>query len=350
MLESFVFGNSDNDKTSTSSSSQRKTDEYEYEYEYQRLGHYDVGNELLSLQSLWEYCRRDTNSSSSSSSSSSNHFTDDNENDNDNGNDAVVYLHSKGAYSNTIENTKLRFFLTAGALSDDCTNGIATTSSSPQQQQPPQKQPPRCNVCSSRFSPLPHPHTSGNMWTASCDYIQKLFEPSKFQQRMRRFHPPKSSPACIGRQRWSAEHWVHTHPTVQPCDLYTPNDFLFNYEHLPNVTSVDEVREKLMLLLTTKTTTNTNTNTNTTDTNTNTKTTKMKLMELQEAPRFDLETFSSTGICKNTGVGTLEMRLKEHAVLYNYTATSGTYGKQYSNNKTVPQSWWGWKFWNTSNK
>jgi len=306
-LDSFVYGNK-----------AKKNDVV-------RLGHYQKGNELLSLESLWGYCSKDENRQ-----------------------DAVVYLHSKGSHSNTMENTQLRLFLTAGALSQDCANGLlplATTGESNVRQQQLRQQRQRCNVCSTRFSPIPHPHTSGNMWAARCDYVAQLYQPSKFQQRMRRFHPTGSTPACIGRQRWAAEHWVHTHPAVEPCDLYSSKDFLFNYEHLPNLTSVGDVRRVLYGE-------GSNINNNEHGNGNGNAESSSPVMKLQEAPRFDLESFSSTGICKDTGVSTLDMRLKEARVLYDFTAdgtdaaeAGGTGGKHPERiYKIMPKTWWGWKF------
>ncbi|EED87216.1 predicted protein [Thalassiosira pseudonana CCMP1335] len=92
------------------------------------------GDEGITLHALWNYCR-----------SNNNHET------------KVIYLHSKGSFHPTVENDKLRRFITEGALSEEC--AIL---------------PDTCDVCSSRMSHLPHSHTSGNMWLARCDYVAKL--------------------------------------------------------------------------------------------------------------------------------------------------------------------------------
>ena len=92
------------------------------------------GDEGETLHALWNYCR-----------SNNNHDT------------KVIYLHSKGSFHPSEQNDKLRRFLTEGALSGECAH-----------------LPDTCNVCSSRMSPLPHPHTPGNMWLARCDYVAKL--------------------------------------------------------------------------------------------------------------------------------------------------------------------------------
>jgi hypothetical protein len=102
------------------------------------------------------------------------------------------------SFTPTPENDLLRRFLTKGALSEECAN-----------------MPTTCNVCSSRFSPLPHPHTSGNMWAARCDYVSRLIEPKdQFQRAMRQFRN-KGSPVCTGRLRYALEHWIHSSPRVK---------------------------------------------------------------------------------------------------------------------------------------
>lgn len=110
--------------------------------------------------------------------------------------DKVVYIHSKGSFHDRGGvNGRLRQFLTRGALSKECSELPAT-----------------CNVCSSRFSPVPHPHTPGNMWLARCHYVQKLMDPLLFEEAMNKLvygeeSRPSEVPAyCIGRDRWSAEH------------------------------------------------------------------------------------------------------------------------------------------------
>ena len=78
----------------------------------------------------------------------------------------IIYLRSKGSYNDTPEYKKLRSFLTKGALSKECAGSDDDNDL-----------PDKCNVCSSRMPPLPHPHTPGNMWLARCDYVSKLIDP-----------------------------------------------------------------------------------------------------------------------------------------------------------------------------
>ena len=155
------------------------------------LGHRPNGNEVITLHSLWEFCKKNPQT------------------------EKVVYLHSKGSFHPSPENTILRKFLTAGALSEEC--ALVGT---------------QCNVCSTRFSPLPHPHTSGNMWLARCDYIRNLINPLQFEETMNSIYSPRTNtaqckrrqPWCVGLERYSAEHWVHSHPSVK-----VRNEFLFAF-------------------------------------------------------------------------------------------------------------------------
>jgi hypothetical protein len=142
------------------------------------LGHRAKGTEMVSLHSLWNFCTHNTEI------------------------EKVVYLHSKGSSRASQANEDLRKFLTVGALSEECAS----------------VDPDTCNVCSSRFSPLPHPHTSGNMWLARCDYVRKLIDPYDFEERMHEFTSnctAKGRESCDGRLRFSAEHWIHSHPSVK---------------------------------------------------------------------------------------------------------------------------------------
>lgn len=150
--------------------------------------HHEEGDEGLTLRAIWEYCKANPH-----------HDT------------KVAYLHSKGSFHDTNDNKKLRPFISRGALSKECAN-----------------MPEQCDVCSSRMSPIPHPHTSGNMWLARCDYIAKLVEPSQASNPR-----PSSDVACHGWGRFFMEHWVHSHPAVKPCDLYKGGEFTWGYWDVP---------------------------------------------------------------------------------------------------------------------
>jgi hypothetical protein len=150
------------------------------------------GSKLITLRTLWDHCQNNK----------SNLF-----------HSKVIYLHSKGSFHPSPENNLLRRFLTAGALLEECAH-----------------LPDTCNICSSRMSPLPHPHTSGNMWLVRCSYVQTLLEPYSFRKAMGR-----KNNAQIGSGRFAAKHWIHSHPTNRPCDLYTRPDYVWDYQNVPTV-------------------------------------------------------------------------------------------------------------------
>jgi hypothetical protein len=210
------------------------------------------GDEGETLHALWNYCR-----------SNNNHDT------------KVVYLHSKGSFHPSEQNDKLRRFLTEGALSGECAH-----------------LPDTCNVCSSRMSPLPHPHTPGNMWLARCDYVAKLVDPFALKEKKL----PKQylhDNACHGYGRFFFEHWVHSHPSVSPCDLYAGNEYTWAYEHVPRV----PFRKNL-----------------------------------QRAPRFEFNHYvqMESSLCPLTPDAVLGRQVKDYKTIYNSVA--------------LADSWWGWNF------
>ena len=175
----------------------------------------------------------------------------------------------------------MRMFLTRGALSKECAELPST-----------------CNICSSRMSPVPYPHTSGNMWLARCDYVSKLIEPNRFatamdlaMEKIRTSEVGNLSKIdyCRGSRRYSAEHWIHSHPAARPCDLHTDPAYAWNYNLLPKGDFVKE---------------------------------------LKSAPRYPLAKYVRIGHCGKNGQ-LLQERLVEYQFLYNTTPTA---------------PWWGWEF------
>lgn len=229
----------------------------ETEHQTVLLGHYEKAAEHVTLKSLWNYCQKPEHV-----------------------NKKVVYMHSKGSFTATRYNSKLRRFLTTGALSEEC-------ASMPDDQ---------CNICSSRFSPVPHPHTSGNMWLAKCDYIKNLIDPENFENAMDNLNyaDEEGLLACDGRGRYSAEHWAHSHPSVKPCDLYTDSKFTWDYDGIPLVNNFK------------------------------------RNTQLQAFPRFDLQAYIKTDVRYCIGRGASQkFRIDEYKGLYNETA---------------PEDWWGYDF------
>ena len=218
------------------------------------LAHDAAGNEVGTLAYLWRHCQ--------------NHTTD-----------KVVYLHSKGSFHPSPQNDKLRKFLTRGALSEECETSPST-----------------CDVCSSRMSPLPHAHTSGNMWLAKCEYVAKLIDPLEFGNHMGRAYNvgPEINNPCIGLGRFAAEHWIHSHPSARNCDLST-DAYTWDYKGVP-----DEDFE----------------------------------MNLMPAPRYERKEYFNHLCNESIAAGArAETRLREYEALYN---------------ETVSELWWGWKFFNYS--
>jgi len=207
---------------------------------------YEQGSEMITLRHIWDYCTSNPARK-------------------------VVYLHSKGSFHANPENDVLREFLTRGALSKECTF-----------------MPEECNVCSSRMSPVPHPHTPGNMWTAKCSYISKLMEPTLFKAKMNKLFSGDNS--CRGSGRYASEHWVHSHPSVKPCDLYTNPKYVWGYTPVPKGDFVKT---------------------------------------LQTVPRFDMTTYIKPQQCGKNGQ-VLQQRLDEYNYLYQIFPS---------------KDWWGWRLW-----
>jgi hypothetical protein len=162
------------------------------------LEHTENGDEIGTLQELHEYCKN-------------------------NPQDAVIYIHNKGSFHPNEENTLMRRVLTKAVFLDACT-GLKRDDNS-------------CNVCSARFSPIPHWHSPGNMWVAQCDYIRNLIAPKLFpthvdkavEEAKRRWEWKVSHPSSLGQGRFASEHWVHTHPNVNPCELYSSDHWVWGY-------------------------------------------------------------------------------------------------------------------------
>ena len=135
------------------------------------------------------------------------------------------------------------------------------------------------------MSPLPHPHTSGNMWLARCDYVAKLVDPNaKEEGKLHISFNIDDSQKGFGR--YFFEHWIHSHPSVMTCNLYPGKEFTWEYNNIPDANFS---------------------------------------MDLQMAPRFDINVYKKWG---NEGTS-VDHRMWKYEKLYNIT--------------TLDDSWWGWK-------
>jgi hypothetical protein len=181
-----------------------------------RLSQYaQEGDESLTLQSLWEYCQ-------------------------DHPSTLVTYIHNKGSFHPSEENTRLRTMLTKSVFSDQC-QGISVGNEHGH---------PQCDACSARFSPFPQWRMSGNMWTAQCSYVQNLHAPRAFESKMKAVidfarsdnkdeAAPRPSEYMIKKEwlvssgRFALEHWIGSHPDIRPCDVYGGN-YIYGYQDLPD--------------------------------------------------------------------------------------------------------------------
>ena len=238
--------------------------------------HASEGSEYLSLAKLWDHCQEHPEENS-----------------------IVTYMHSKDIYYPSQQNDRLHNFTSRGASSKECvasvlgrskTNGTTDNI---------------CDICSSRFSPLPHPHTPGNMWTARCRYVAKLPDPRGFEEQMNRFAESAGvshyHPSSFGFDRYSAEHWVHCHPEAKPCDIYPNDDFSRGH---PKQNQTDEAFSMEI------------------------QAGEAFHMEIQAAPRFGFEHFASRWPNHPIQERLLVWRLQEYETLYN--------------NTTPPNHWYGW--------
>ena len=185
----------------------------------------------------------------------------------------VAYLHSKGSYHATWQNERFRRVLTRAALSAECAQAIASS---------------QCNVCSMRFSPIPHFHSPGNMWVATCEYIQQLQRPMEF----------RAVSGFTGKAlRFADEHWVHSHATLnRPCDVYADASYTWSYKNLPTLPKLQAN------------------------------------MRLQPAPRFDLETFRTAGADCDVPGCYLGQRTLDRLVV------------AYPNASLPDDNWWAWQW------
>jgi hypothetical protein len=185
----------------------------------------NTGNEVDTLQTLWEYCVADPGE-----------------------NQVVTYIHDKGSFNPRKQNTVARRHTTRAAL--ECRNlmmaeaEIEDTSSEESRGSSSTKTTKsHCNFCSYRFHVLPNFHARSNMWSARCDYIRQLLPPQTYEKSVREMlsnsvlHPTlnQTKYACItpwqpksnnktyselfwGTGRYAAERWALNHPQLNPCD------------------------------------------------------------------------------------------------------------------------------------
>ena len=155
------------------------------------MGHWTDGHEDVTLTRLYRYCQTNLPST-------------------------VVYLHTKGSYhSNKGKNHAWRWHLTKAALT--CASSMKSS---------------MCNVCGLQFYPVWTTFFPGNMWAASCAYVNDLWAPGDFAtqlentvEKARRENDFQwslynaSNPGNLGLGRYAMEHWIASHPAVRPCEI-----------------------------------------------------------------------------------------------------------------------------------
>jgi len=164
-----------------------------------QIGYYTTASESVTLQDMYDYCQRDEVA-----------------------NARVTYLHAKGSYHQTLVNTNWRRTLTDAVIHEDCLF-------------PPDD---KCNVCGAQFYTRFATMFPGNMFTAKCSYVKKLLPPLEGGEYDRLKHESvvkflkyrlwgqlnttllEDRVDYFGLGRYRLEHWIGSHPDIQPCDLH----------------------------------------------------------------------------------------------------------------------------------
>jgi hypothetical protein len=197
------------------------------------------------------------------------------------------------------------------------------------------------------------------MWLAQCSYVKKLIDPYHFEEAMDQVYPilpdVKQLPdtkeklirrgfdpndfrnrlhySCRGLGRFSAEHWIYSHPELLPCDLYEHANFTWGYWGLP------DRRSRQAPTTTTSTSTPDNgkfTNITVTTSNYDDDGDDGYDFKLAPAPRFWELTKYRFHVTNKSCPQSLQVRLDEYQALYGQTP--------YINSTTkVKSSWWGFR-------
>jgi len=162
------------------------------------MNHYHEAQEELTLQAVYDYCQVHPE-------------------------ERVTYIHTKGSYHdkawNRLPQDAWRRFATAAALTKDCIQPSNNT----------------CNTCGLLFTIWPFMHFPGNFWTADCSYVTRLAPPKTFESQMQALYQERQqrisdkkqfgtllfqdNNSTLGLGRMASEHWIASHPSIQPCDL-----------------------------------------------------------------------------------------------------------------------------------
>ena len=175
------------------------------------MQHYQSGFEEFTLQRLHEYCHAQPHNGDDTSDHQQQQGQQH----------RVVYMHNKGSYHDWGgENARWRSHLTQAVTTRDCLQPNNIT----------------CSVCGLIFFGAWALIFPGNFWVADCAYIRRLPPPPTFFAQMdevfrKRQDKIAENPLYSiafpdvegiddhGAGRYSQEHWIGSHPSLQPCDL-----------------------------------------------------------------------------------------------------------------------------------
>lgn len=168
------------------------------------LEHLEKGSELHTLQHMYTYCTKHPNHK-------------------------VVYMHNKGSFTMTLRNDRLRWHLTKSLFLADCIENLGNFT-----------------TCSAKFSVSPFMSYIGNMFVARCSYINKLIPPMEFPAALERVVKSLNTSnnetdyltyggkdfaitreSWLGLGRFASEHWIASHPDIQPAQVYPTNRFTY---------------------------------------------------------------------------------------------------------------------------
>jgi hypothetical protein len=158
------------------------------------MAHYQRGFEEITLQDAYQFCQK---------------FPDR----------QMIYLHNKGSYNGGKRREKWRRHMTRAITDKLCLDRITDQ---------------QCSTCGLLFQPVWTLFYPGNFFTARCDYVQQLIAPNEFEARTDAMlaQRPKEIRGAIfaekrdtrGEDRFATEHWIGSHPSIQPCHLSTHAD------------------------------------------------------------------------------------------------------------------------------
>lgn len=170
-----------------------------YQLRCSHVKHYDKGFEMLTEQTILDYCTEEEHAS---------HI--------------IGYMHNKGVLNPNPDQDLVRTIMTESAMSHECINRLDKN---------------ECNVCGSNFRSVWGPTYWGNMWSARCDYVKDLISPydveakntvalkTKPEEMTMNLYGNRVERFAIGRDRYAAEQFISNHPSFIPCSYTGEYDY-----------------------------------------------------------------------------------------------------------------------------